>query len=319
MLPDRMMATNMTCLKCFARWAPIFCFAIPATASAQAWVGPEHSLSVAIGYAFQYSDTVYEGDLAGEGVPTNVMGIHFGVEYVPIENLVVRAALPLMLTQYNGPQTGTDPTQILAHGRYDDGSIHAALTDLSVAVGYQLLDAPVAFTPYIKGTLPVTKYETEGYAAAGLGLKRLTFGFDTGIRDFLITGTYAQIGYSYSIVERDRKGGADTSHFDLSRSEAGANLGYFIIESVRVGARVDFLFVHDGFQLKDYDTSPITVQNNHDPILQQKALIPGIEAAWAFTSSMEVIVQGGILVWGDNVGNAKIAQLALAWTPITGD
>jgi hypothetical protein len=299
---------------------------IPSVTRAQAWVGAERSLTVSLGYEYSFHDLVYEGDYQAVNVPGNEQSIRLGADFVPIEHLSLRAAVPLYLTQYNGPQVGSTPNIIVAHGPYDDGKWHAKFQDFTAAVGYQLLgedglvDFPLALTPYVRLAIPLGHYATSGYAAPGMGLKRLSFGFDAGLRDLILNGTYIQAGYAYTIVEKDTDGGEITSQFNLNRSEASAAIGYFILRDLRATLFAALLYTHGGLQLIDLRIGTIpnvdVLKRYHDPILQVKALLPGLEVAYGLTDSIEVRAAFELLVWGDNIVNTKILHVGVAWSPL---
>src|SRR5690606_19898848 len=147
----------------------LFCLALAATAApvealAQgAWVGEKGNIGLSLDYQFVDSDVIVEDpDLEFPGEPITNQNVIFTAEYNPIERLGLTLSLPLLLAKYGG-----DGSQFPRHGDWDDGDYHGSLQDLGLRARYMLLDAPVAISPHLGVTVPVSDYPTSGFANAG--------------------------------------------------------------------------------------------------------------------------------------------------------
>jgi hypothetical protein len=291
------------------------------TAWAQAWIDDKGTGSVGLHYGYQFSDgtlqhsTTTRQPVIITGVPAQRQTLVLEAEYVPLEHLAIGAAMELSATRYTGPQTSPDPTILIAHGSYDDGDYHVTPTDLTLSARYAVLArSGVGLSVFTNGLLPVRKYEARGYGAAGQHLKRLELGVAVGTNGLVLNNGFTEVSASYSIVEREKGGGSETSKYNLNQVKTHLMLGYFFSETWAAFARFDYLLTQGGFDLVDYFTAPASVQTWHDSILNASAFIPSLGGLHDFSEHLHVTAAFSIVALGDNVSNAKLLTTTVAWS-----
>jgi len=289
-------------------------FAIaPRAAEAQSWVGDRGRISVGLQTSFQWADKTYEGDLRITGVDAQQARNTLRLDYVPIERLGLEAGLTfLQLDRYTGPQMGR-PGVLLAHGDNDDGDWHSSVSDATLAVRYQLLDKGIAATPVLFAKIPVGDYEERGYAATGTGLLELGGGAYVGKLGLFSERIFAQAGYTFTWVQKQDNGGAETEAFNTHYSSGHVDAGYLFGEALTAALVFDVLWTHGGFNLVDIDTTSDEVFEWHDSILQRKAISTGAALGYQVGSSWDLSLAFAAVLWGDNVSNAKTVTLGLSW------
>ena len=279
------------------------------TARAQAWVGGKGEVDASLDYNLGISDKVV-GDQNVEfpDAGTTTHQITLAAEYVPIEHLAVEASLPMGFFKYTGSKTAYPHP---GGGRYDDGSTHATLTDLRAAVRYQVLEDPLAISPYIGVSIPVAGYETVGNTVAGRHLKALHFGAAFGrlITDEL----YIHASYEFSWVEKyDRV--ADTAKYGQNHSDAAITLGYKLLDD-RLDVNVDanMRITHDGVNFSNFANLTPDEQLYHDAILRESIFLVGAGLGYQLTDAVAVSLAARFFVGGVNTQNANVYALGLAW------
>lgn len=290
-------------------------------ARAQAWVGPQHDLTLSLTSGYSFSDTTLEGDLRVSGVDTHSITFVGSVEYVPLPGLAVRVTLPVTMGAYAGPRQDQldrpNPNLILDHGDNDDGDFGTSVTDLALDIRYMALELPIAVTPFIRGSIPLVDYEQRGYAAFGQGLKTLSFGLNLGRFGLGVDTLFVHANYAFTLVEKEDVGGEETSQYNLHRSEASFLFGWFPIDELGINVGVNFLWTHGGFNLIEFQNDPPpsdVIREWHDPIRQQKYLLVGGGISYSVLESLSLDLLGRILIWGDNTANAKLVQLGITWS-----
>lgn len=298
--------------------------AAPSSALAQAWIGEQNDLSLSLTSQLTLLDNlaIFDGSAIQDLFSATALDFELGVEYVPIDSFAVRLRVPFKAITYTGEQTAPPGTNLggldFAHGAYDDGSMHFTTTDLSLELAYMFFGDTFALTPFVRGSLP-TGYEWKGYAAAGLGLKQLALGLSLGLSGSLLTpdlyALFLNMSYSYSFVERLDEN-TMTSEVNVNRSDANAQLGYFILDPLAIFVSFDLLLTHDGIELDgNYRNLPPDLKANHDPLLRQQAIFFGGGLFYQITDTFGANVNARFMLSAQNVMKATIFQLGLTWAP----
>jgi hypothetical protein len=285
----------------------------PQAASAQqAWVGEPSSLSVALDYSYSRSDEI----LAGEEEPTFLDPIFshtaaLGVEYTPIEKLGLMATLPVVASSYDYQR---EPGNLAPHGRYDDGDTHAAVQDFRLDVRYMVLDDVVTLSPHVSVSIPMSNYETVGYAAAGRGLKMLIFGaalgkyFTSGVPDLYIHGRY-----EFRLTESYETAFPETAEYAQNKSFMDMLLGYYVLDKLEINAAASLQLAHGGFEFDNYDDEPEVAQEFHDALLAESFLHVGGGISYQALETLRVSAFVRFFMWGENTRNSDVYGLGVSW------
>jgi hypothetical protein len=280
------------------------------TASAQqAWVGDPSSLSVSLDYAYSRSDDIIDEDSFLDPIFSHTAA--FGIEYTPIEKLGLTATIPVVASSYDYQR---EPGNLPPHGRYDDGDTHAALQDFRLDVRYMVLDDVVTISPHVSVSIPMSNYETVGYAAAGRGLKMLIFGaalgkyFTSGVPDLYIHGRY-----EFRLTESFETAFPETARYPQNKSFMDALLGYYILDELEINAAASLQLAHGGFEFANYDDEPLPAQEFHDPLLAESFLHVGGGVSYQALETLRVSAFVRFFMWGENTRNSDIYGLGLSW------
>jgi hypothetical protein len=281
-------------------------------AHAQAWVGDKGALDLSLDYNLAISDKVVADDGAvTPNAGTTTHQITLGAEYVPISRLAVTVALPLALLKYTGDKVAYPHP---GGGSYDDGSIHATLTDLRAGVRYQVLEEPVALSPHVAVSIPVADYETVGNSVAGRHLKALHLGL--GIGRVFGAATYVHVLYEFSLVEKyDRT--PETKTAGQNRSDLGVTIGHKLLDQrldlhLDANARV----THGGVDFSKFGMLSANEQMYHDAILHENIVLVGGGVGYALTDSLAASLSARLFLTGDNTQNASVLALGVTWSPL---
>lgn len=282
----------------------------------QAWVGTGGSLSVATDYSFAPSDRVIEeGDVS---IPGNVSNhsMTLSLEYTPIDNLEFSASIPLVITKY-AVDPNIDPNTVFPpHGRYDDGDRHTFFQDFRLNTRYMVLAEPVAVSPHLGVSVPMTNYETVGYAGGGRGLNQLHLGISVG-KYFteIIPNFYVHALYEFSWVERYKTGFPETEAFGQNKSEIKTLVGYFITDNFEVNLGLDKRIAHGGFDFLDYNAETTTdiVRFYHDPLLAESFTHVGGGASYQFTETIRAYTFLRLWLSGKNTRDAHVFGAGVSW------
>jgi hypothetical protein len=285
----------------------------PATAYAQAWVGEKGSLDVSLDYNLAISDKVIaDGDLPDfEDAGTTSHEFVLGGEYVILPRLGASVSLPMALLTFTGDRNAF---QHPGGGAYDDGKLHATLTDLKAAVRYQLFEDPVAFSPHVGFSIPVADYETVGNTVAGRHLKALQLGF--GVGRLLTEAMYAHLFYEFSLVERyDRT--ELTRIAGQNRSDAAITIGYKLLDQ-RLDIHLDAAgrITHGGWKFSEFGMLEPEEIMFHDPILAENILLAGGGVSYQITDTVAANLGGRLFVTGSNTQNASVIAAGVSWSPL---
>ena len=275
---------------------------------AQTWVGEKGSLATSLNYEFSRSNSIVEDpDIKIGGEPIVAHVILLGLDYVPIENLELSAQMPFIMTKYQG--TGM---LFPRHGDYDDGKLHSTLQDFRFNARYQVVENPVGLIPHVGFTIPTTDYETLGYANAGRHLKQLHLG--TSIAKFIVPQLYVYARYEFTLSEKYDET-PETEAIGQNRSDAALTIGYVLLDGrfeVNLGANARF--AHGGIDFVDFNNLPMSVQDNHDPLLKEEFVLVGAGGSYQITEKFSVSLLGRLYVYGRNTRNANSIGVGLAWS-----
>lgn len=280
------------------------------SAGAQAWVGPQGGLDVSLDYNLAVSDKVIgNDDVEFPDAGTTTHQLTLGAEYTPIEKLSVGLSLPMVMLKY----TGSDLYPHAGGGSYDDGDLHATLTDLRAGARYQLLDGVVALSPHIGFTIPVADYETIGNTVAGRHLKAAHLGLSVG--KVFMEALYVHLTYEFSLVEKyDRV--ADTAKYGQNRSDVGFTVGYQLMDGkLDLSLSTNGRITHDGVSFNDFASLTPDEATYHDAILKEEILLVGAGVGYRVTETVGATLAGRLFVAGNNTQNASVIALGLTWSP----
>jgi hypothetical protein len=279
----------------------------------QAWVGEPGSLSLSLDYSYSRSDKVLAE--AGEDVadidPIFSHIAALGIEYTPIDKLALIATIPVVASSYD-----YDPgqTSLPPHGRYDDGDTHVAPQDFRLDLRYMVLDDVVTLSPHLSVSIPMSNYETVGYASAGRGLKMLVFGaalgkyFTSGVPDLYIHGRY-----EFRWVEGYETAFPETSEYSQNRSFMDVLLGYYILDELEVNVAANLQHAHGGFEFANFDDEPPVAQYFHDALLAEGFLHVGGGVSYQAMEKLRVSAFVRFFIRGENTRNSDIYGLGLSW------
>jgi hypothetical protein len=283
-------------------------------AHAQAWVPDQGVLGGDLSYQYDTANKIVEDGGAEKfgGGDTVIQTLSFDFEYVPLEHLAVSASVPLVATRFTGGAVTDGPT-LFPHGRWDDGDTHLTLSDLRFDVRYAVMEKILALTPLVGVSIPVGDYETVGLTAPGRGLKQLHLGLAVGrtLEPFL-PNLYLHAAYEYSLVEKVDID-ADTKAYSQNTSRFATQIGYFIIPDLQINVSFDGLIHHDGMTFVDFGTYPAQVQNYHDVLLKERALLLGGGVAYQLTDTFGLGLAYKQFISGDNTRTPHIIAANLTW------
>ncbi|MDQ3365619.1 MAG: hypothetical protein M3680_09335 [Myxococcota bacterium] len=280
-------------------------------AQAQAWVGGQGSLDLALDYNLGKSTKVI-GDgatFADAGSTTHQLTV--GAEYVPIPKLAVTVAVPVVFLKYDGNQTAYEHE---GGGRYDDGDLHGTLTDVRGGVRYQLLEEPFALSPHLAVSIPVADYETVGNTVAGRHLKALHAGLGAGY--VIGNATYVHLMYEFSLVEKyDRT--PDTAKHSQNRSDLAFTIGHKLLDHrLDLHADANMRKAHGGVSLRAQSTLTDDEELYHDAILKEDIVLVGGGIGYQVSNSFSLSLSARFFLTGTNTQNASVVALGAAWSPL---
>ncbi|HEY7499011.1 MAG TPA: hypothetical protein VH740_10875 [Vicinamibacterales bacterium] len=246
-------------------------------AEAQAWVPEQGEGSVSV----LYQDLFVRNHLTADGVfqdnghiQTNnlIMDVTYGVT----DRLAVTAALPFIRTRYTGARP--HPTV------QDDGTPHSGFQDFRFGARYNLVDGPVAITPFIGTTIPSHGYEYFAHAAYGTRVRELEIG--TYVAHALSAGlphTFVQARYAFGFPQ-------EIAGVSRHRSTLDVEVGYFVTPSIRVFTMGTGLKTHGGVDLPPagYSALPPDIRQHHDRVARIESLDVGGGAQISVTKSIDL-------------------------------
>ncbi|HWO26806.1 MAG TPA: hypothetical protein VNO30_49090 [Kofleriaceae bacterium] len=284
-------------------------------ARAQAWVGGKGELEVGLDYNLGISKKVIgDGDIEYENAGTTTHQFTLGAEYVPIAKLAASVGVPLALLKYTGDLT------MYPHnggGTYDDGATHTVLTDLRAGVRYQVLEEPIALSPHLAGSIPLTNYENVGNTVAGRHLKALHAGLGIG-KTFGAAPTYVHLLYEFSLVEK-LDISADTAKHSQNRSDVAFTIGHKLLDQ-RLDLHVDLNLreTHGGVSFSELEGGTLTLDEAtyHDAILDEDIILVGGGLGFQVSNTLALSLGARFFVAGENTQNASVIAFGVAWSPL---
>jgi hypothetical protein len=282
-------------------------------AHAQAWVGGKGEVGLGLDYNLGVSKKVIgDGDIEYDNAGSTSHQITLGGEYVPINRLAVTAALPFVMLKYTGDLT------MFPHsggGRYDDGDLHAALTDLRAGARYQVLEEPVALSPHLAVSIPLTDYETVGNTVAGRHLMALHLGL--GVGRVIGEATYVHLLYEFSLVEKyDRT--PETAQHSQNRSDLAFTIGHKLLEQrLDINLGVNLRETHGGISFSQLEGGALSGPEAefHDAILDEDIILVGAGVGYQISNALAATLSGRLFVAGENTQNASVLALGFSWSP----
>jgi hypothetical protein len=284
------------------------------SAHAQAWLPDQGILGGDVLYQFDTADKIIEdgGDIELEGSDTTIQSVVIGLEYSPLARLAVSARVPIVAARFSG-EVSDDGQSLFPHGEWDDGDTHIGLTDFRFDVRYAVLQEIVALTPQVGVSIPMSDYPVVGFTAAGRGLKQVHLGLNVGrtFRPFL-PSLYVHGMYEFSLVEKADLD-PDLEEFSQNKSRFGVQLGYFILPQLQANVSFDGALNHGGIAFVDFADYSAAVQNYHDVVLKEKAMLIGGGVSYQLTDMLGIGVAYRQFISGDNTRNPRIFGATLTW------
>ena len=283
-----------------------------ATAHAQAWVSPKNTLSTTLDYNYVASGKIIETEgMEFDGADNLNHSILFGLEYAPIEKLAVSLSVPLMGVRWDGDTAFMhDPDR----APYDDGDTHFTLQDARLDARYMVLTDPVAITPLLGVSVPTHDYPRVGFTAPGRRLKRAHAGLSVGWLPTFLRGAFLQASYEFSLVESLETEFEETAEYGQNRSQAGMQIGYFVMPELQFHAAVDYANTHGGVDFVDLtgpNDDPVILY--HDSLLDEDLLLLGGGAGYQITPSLQANLYFRLFMDGQNTRDSNVFGLGLSW------
>ena len=245
------------------------------TARAQAWLPTRGTFDTSVIYTSvlnkkHYDYTGTQDDRGHTRVQTAALKFSYGLT----DRLTLTGGIPYVRARYFGAfRHSTD---------VDDGDSHSSFTDWRLGLHFQVSDGPIAFAPFVQYGSPIVNYETLGHAAHGAGLDELTLGFFAGKNlDAVAPGTYVQLRYAYSFVEKV----VGISH---DRSNIDAEIGYYLTPRLSVRALVAWQETYGGVPLPVPRADPL--YPHHDQLGAAGFVTVGFGSALSMTPATDVFV-----------------------------
>jgi hypothetical protein len=233
----------------------------PTSSHAQAWLPPAGEATVASGFQRINANGHYlEGGGELPGYATRASNVVFDISYGLTDRIAASLTLPLVNVRYLGP----DEPLNLPDNLLDDGSYHAALTDLRLDVRYGLLQSSLALAPFVALVVPTHDYDTLGESAPGRGFQELHLGLDAGrLLAPVLRRVFVHGSYEYAFVRQDLD-------IPLDYSSASLELGYFITPSLPVRLLWRGYWSHGGLSFNELFEAPPEVFVNLDRVVKAR-------------------------------------------------
>lgn len=284
---------------------------VPGVAAAQAWVDDKGSLDVSLDYNLGISSKVVGGEEDFPDAGSTTHQLTLGAEYVIISKLAASIQVPFAMLKYTGDQA------LYPHaggGEYDDGDLHATLTDLRAGVRYQVLEEPFALAPHLAFSIPMADYETVGNTVAGRHLMALHLGVSAGY--IIGEASYIHAMYEFSLVQKYDRTDV-TADYGQNRSDVVLTIGHKLMDQrldLSIGANARL--THGGVGFDDFPTLPPDAQMYHDAILDEDIFLVGAGVGYQITDTIGVTLGARVFVTGSNTQNASVIGAGVNWTAL---
>ena len=287
------------------------------TASAQgAWVEDPGTVVVGLNAQYVPSSAVVETPTKLiDDRPTENFVYTLAAEYVPIENLAIDVALPMAMVKYTGTVPHGPP------GKWDDGAFHETLTDFAIGARYQLLNAPLALTPFVGFSTPMQNYEVVGFATGGRHLTQGHFGVSVG-RTFepYAPNLYVTANYAFTLSEHYNPNSPDAGvnalveSYSENRSDVDGEIGYFFLGgNLNVNLGANYRHTNGGISFDDFGQILPAVTNVHDPILKESFVVVGAGASYVLSHRFTIGAVFRAFVQGYNTRDQSLYALDFTW------
>lgn len=284
-------------------------FLLPQFVHAQAWGPAEGEGVVSVLYGNSFSDRHYLptvrydiGRIDGHSV---LLDLTYGVS----DRTAISIALPLVVTRYRGdfphPGTKTEHT--------DNGRWQSNWQDFRVGLRHNVLQGPIAVTPFVGGIVPSHEYEYFAHAAAGRHLWEIQAGIAAAkLLDAIASGLFVQGRYSFSLVERNVDVRPNHSNADLE-------LGYFITPSLRVIVLGSRQVSHGGIDVLPPALAVVVLtpeqRRHHDQIDRVNYLKLAVGTSIDLTEQLGIFASYGRQLAGRNGHEMKRAvSVGVSWS-----
>jgi hypothetical protein len=285
-----------------------------ASANAQAWLPPKGEAWLSLGYGNLYHTKHYLGLADPDGTTeldvghTRVQSIGLQLGYGITDRLAIAASLPFVFGKYEGSFPHRTNGVI---AQDDDGRYHGTFQDYRINLAYQIFNGPIAVSPFFTAVIPSHSYPYFSHAAPGRDLHEYQLGFSAGGRlDRILTGSYAEITYSYAFVEEVK-----AIDLNLDRSNLGLVVGYFLTPSLAVRFLGSGYYTNGGLVFRTPGNLPPELFPYHDLIGKASAVNLGGGVSYVLSGSTEVSVSYLRSVYGR--GGHKIDQglsVGVSWS-----
>jgi hypothetical protein len=268
---------------------------------AQAWLPSKGEGQVTVTYQNIY--VRYHLDYQGKTFDSGPIRTHTVIstlEYGLTNKLTLDADLAYVFSKYEG-FVGPVP-----HGPVDTGSYHPTFQNLTLGVRYNIRSRPLVVTPFVATVLPTHDYETRGHSAVGRGLRELRMGVNVG-RDLegILPRSYLQGRYSFSIVE-------PVEEFNLNRSNADWELGYFATDRISFRFTAAWQRTHGGLEIPKDDNHP-HFHDIHDQATKSNFFRVGGGVSFSLTRSLDLQADFNNTASGNNTHKPRGISLGISW------
>jgi len=249
---------------------------------------------------------LYHGEIADH---TTLLDVDFGV----FDRLAISGSVAYVASKYEG----LSPHPALpGHELIDDGTYHPQFQDASFGVRVLAVSNPLAVIPFVRATFPTHDYINVGHSAVGRGLKQLQIGTNLarGLDPFL-PHAYAKATLAYSFVGQpethEEAGAAPQEEYNLNKSFASLELGYFVTTRFAVNAFGNHLHTEGGIDwARDLKTPAdyARIGHVHDAAARDRHTVLGGGLSFSVQPSFWVYASYSGIVSGQNLhyGNALV-------------
>ena len=276
------------------------------TAAAQAWVAEQGTLGGSLSFQTDSADKLAEGSIELPGIDTSVQTLALGLEYTPWKRLGLSALIPLAMVTYSGTDT--------PHGVWDDGKSHLTLTDFSFTARYAVIETPLVVTPHVGVSVPMTDYETAGFAAPGRHLLQANVGLSVA-RDLgpILPRAYVHGLYQFTVSQK-ADDHPDLEKYSQNSSRFGIQVGYAILDSLGVDIALDGLIHHGGVNFVNFADMSSAERDFHDIILKESGYYLGAGINYSIGESLVLGAAFRQFIEGDNTRMTRLFGVSVGWS-----
>jgi hypothetical protein len=178
-----------------------------------------------------------------------------------------------------------------------------------------VLEEPVALSPHLAVSIPLTDYETVGNTVAGRHLMALHLGL--GVGRVIGEATYVHLLYEFSLVEKyDRT--PETARHSQNRSDLAFTIGHKLLEQrLDINLGVNLRETHGGISFSQLEGGALSGPEAefHDAILDEDIILVGAGVGYQISNALAATLWGRLFVAGENTQNASVLALGFSWSP----